>query len=959
MFDRIIELFHKIVKSRLIVLTILFSIMTAALLQRVFVLQIVNGEEYLNNYKLQIRKEVSTQGTRGNIYDRNGNILAKNKLSNMVTIEDDNTAEGTTKKNELLNDVIVRTIEIVESNGDSVSTDFGIELDEMGNYVFKTRESTTQRYRFLADVYGLISIDDLSDEQRIHTPEEVIEFLCVGNARTVKYQIEASDYEKDMLLKLVTIRYSMSLNLYTKYISTTIATDVNERTVAQISELSNTLPGVSIKESSLREYADSIYFSNILGYTGLISRDEFDNLDEAVQSDYRLTDMIGKAGLERTMDSILQGSRGTSTMYVDSMGNIIELLDEAAPTAGDNLYLTIDKELQIMTYKVIEAKLAGILLSKIQNVMSYNPNLENSEDNIIIPISAVYHALIDNHIIDMNHFASMDAKTSERNILSVFTSRQSQIIGEFSADAIFKYSDLSDEKKDYISYIDETVLRKDTRLLLTDAIDYNDEMYKDWNRGSLSLSEFLKYAISKNWIDTARLSSYLGTIEKYSEAEEIYNGIITFLQGYLKTDDGLSKRIYKYLIISGDVTGSELCMVLFEQGVLEDDESAYAQLSSGAGAYAFIKEKIESLEITPGQLGLEPSTASAVITDPNTGEVLACVSYPGYDNNRLTNTIDSVYYNQLMTDSAAAMYNKATQQTTAPGSTFKPLSAIAGISEGVISEGTYVFCDGEYETITPSPRCWIHPGGHSSLEVRGALQHSCNEFFYEIGYRLGTQTSSTGQTSFSNNLGLEKLAKYVEYFGMDRDTGIEIPESPSSVSTQDAVRSAIGQGSNAYTTTQLSRYAAIIANEGTVYDLTLINKITDSNGNLIKDNAPNADVHLDMISKSAWNAAKGGMEQMAAVNNTLKILSDNGLKVAGKTGTAQQSRLRANHVLFIGYAPSANPEIAISIRIANGYSSVYPTEIARDIFLYQFGLANEGDIVTNVAATVGVEVQND
>ena len=96
------------------------------------------------------------------------------------------------------------------------------------------------------------------------------------------------------------------------------------------------------------------------------------------------------------------------------------------------------------------------------------------------------------------------------------------------------------------------------------------------------------------------------------------------------------------MIKSGTITGRQVCMMLYEQGILDQDDEQYNGLKAGnVGAYDFMRSKIQSLEITPGQLGLEPCTGSLVATDPNTGEVLACVSYPGYDNNRLANNMDS------------------------------------------------------------------------------------------------------------------------------------------------------------------------------------------------------------------------------------------------------------------------------------------------------------------------------
>lgn len=142
------------------------------------------------------------------------------------------------------------------------------------------------------------------------------------------------------------------------------------------------------------------------------------------------------------------------------------------------------------------------------------------------------------------------------------------------------------------------------------------------------------------------------------------------------------------------------------------DESTYNNLLSGASdAYYWLYSKIESLEITPGQLGLEPCSGGIVVTDPNSGDVLACVSYPGYDNNRLANTMDSAYYNQLNTGLARIFYNRATQELTAPGSTYKMVSSTAGLEEGVIDTGSTIYCSG---ILKPSRR--IRSAGSIPME---------------------------------------------------------------------------------------------------------------------------------------------------------------------------------------------------------------------------------------------------
>ena len=198
-------------------------------------------------------------------------------------------------------------ISIVESNGDSIVNDFKIILNDNGEYAY-SMTSEVQRLRFLADVFGKATIDKLSNKQKAYSAADLMHYLCTDD--TYGYGLDEQKLSKEEILKLVTIRYSMGLNRYQKYVATTIASDVSESTTAAIMENLDTLQGVNIEEDSIRYYPDSKYFASILGYTGVISQDEYDALDEKESDSYSLTDVVGKAGLEQTLDKTLQGEKG-------------------------------------------------------------------------------------------------------------------------------------------------------------------------------------------------------------------------------------------------------------------------------------------------------------------------------------------------------------------------------------------------------------------------------------------------------------------------------------------------------------------------------------------------------------------------------------------------------------------------------------------------------------------------
>ena len=157
-----------------------------------------------------------------------------------------------------------------------------------------------------------------------------------------------------------------------------------------------------------------------------------------------------------------------------------------------------------------------------------------------------------------------------------------------------------------------------------------------------------------------------------------------------------------------------------------------------------------------------------------------------------------------------------------------------------------------------------------------------------------------------------------------------------------SVLSAIGQGSNNFTTVGLARYVTTIANNGTCYNLTLVDKVTDVNGNLLIDFQPEIR-NIVNLNSSTWNSLHQGMRKVVEKRSDYQNL---GITVAGKTGTAEETRKRANHALFVSYAPYENPEITITTRIANGYTSNYAANLTRDIYQYYFNLLDEDDILS-------------
>ena len=944
---------RRIKVSRETVLLLVFLALSIVLIYRLYRLQIIDGAKYRENFSMQTTRTRTIKSTRGNIYDRNGNILAASELSYSLTIEDNGDYKTNREKALSLNSEAYKISKMLKEGGNKVSVPFNIIISG-GKYEYDVTGFSLERFR--ADVYGHAYIDDLEEEERVSSADEMMKYLISEDGFAIKREKkpytddELKEYglPKDLteaeLLDIVKIRYALFTTSYQKYLPVTIATNLDEKLVARFIENKDSLTGIEIVEDTKRVYTDPIYFSSIVGYTGPVSAEDLAELKEQ-STEYDNQSIVGKVGIERIMETTLQGSKGSEVVHVDNMGKVLSIEENSRrdPIAGNDVYLTIDKDLQIAAYRMLEEKIAGILVNVI--VPGKEADLTVEDESLLkIPSYDVYNALIKNSIIDIHHFSSGEASDTEKEVKAAFDKKQDAVFTalnqQLTGSGPVAYKDLSSEMQEYQKYIVEDLLMNKTGILNNATIDKTDNTYLAWTRDmSISMQEYLTYAASKNWIDITEIVPY----ESYVDSIEIYRALSEYIENYLRDDDQFAKLLYKNMLFEDSISGTQIIQIMYDQGKLDKNDESYAMFNAGyKTVYDTMIDKIMNLDITPDMLALDPCSGSVVIVDPRSGEVRACVSYPGYDNNRLANSMDSEYYRKLVNDLSSPFYNKATQAKTAPGSTFKLITTTAGLSEGIINEYSQYNCLGIFDETETPLRCWNRIG-HGILDIRSAIMESCNVYFCNIAYDMGINEEG----EWSDSLSLGKLQSYAELYDMDKPSGIEIQESQPQVSDLSAIQSSIGQGTHSYTTTQMARYAATLANGGTSYNISLLDKSTDPEGVIIEDFSPEIRNRI-ILPESTWNVIHDGMRMMIQHR---KEFNDMPILVSGKTGTAQESKIRPPHALFIGYAPSNNPEIAIAVRISNGYSSMNTLSLSKDILKYYFELSEEEELITGHAAT--------
>lgn len=944
MIDFIKDWFEEVKKVRTFPIVVIYIGLIFILTNRLFQLQIIEGNKYSQESQKMLQKKRYIKGTRGNIYDCNGVPLAINEISYSITLEDN----GKLKSNEDKNEMIVNLLKILKRNHCSIDVHFEIKRNKKGKFYFTVKDSALDNFK--RDVYGLTSAKKMTSEQKAATAEDIFNFLRSKGTNANNFNIDES-YSDREALQIMEIRYAMFMNRYVKYMPIVIASNVDEKTRIAVKENSTILPGVEVATDTYRKYTQAKYFAHVIGYTGEVTEDELntyakENLGKKytkkelkkakkkISNSYMDADQVGKTGIEKEYENYLHGSKGYENLEVNDTGRILNVTSRKKAGTGKDIYLTIDSDLQKACYDMLEKELASIVLSKLHRGKG-NGTKGHAADGITISEYDIYFALIDNNIIDITTLNDKTASDAEKNLYQRFVSRRTTVMNKLKSilavNSTTTANDLSEEYQEYQSTVYKFLA--DEGIILNDKVDSKDSTYKQYVSKKISLSEFLQYAISNNWIDSAKLD--VGT--DYYVSTEIYDKMLKYIWKHIKDNKAFSKRIYYYMVSDGSISPNQLCVVLFEQGVLSYNENTVARLNSGSlHAYDFLRDQIRKLNITPAMLALEPCSGSVIVTDPDNGDVKACVSYPGYNTNKYANKIDTKYYYKMYEDKSYPMMYRAVQTKFAPGSTYKPLVAIAALTSGTISPSTRFTCTGTFTEVSNKPRCWNH-SGHGSITVAKAIEYSCNVFFYHVGYEMSNKYTNDAK-------GIATLKKYAEMFGFDSTSGISTAEYAPNISDMYSVPSAIGQGNNAYTPSQIARYVTALVNQKNCYDLTLLDKVKKASGETVLNNK--AKVHKSLqdcgISQSTWSTVYTGM--YGVVNGAsssvdqyfTSLKKDKGITVAGKTGTAQTNSNHPNNALFISFAPYNNPEYCTTVVIPNGYTSANAAEVGSNVYKYLF-----------------------
>lgn len=901
------------VTSRTFLTGIIFLLVFAAIWSSLYRVQILDAEHYREMAAENTYQEQEIEGIRGCIYDRYGRPLAVNTTSLALYYTPD-------ADNEDLNQSILYLLEIFQENGDEVTLqqEFPIGYDVNTGYYYQDAYDAASNeialYNFLAEIYNT-SRDELTSRQKMTTAEDAFVQL-----QTVTFHLPQVQ-DQNTLMMLASIRYAIFCGRWNSTTPVLIAKNISEKTQAAIMERRSDFTGFTVETVYSRQYPEGELFAHIVGYAGYISEDE---LADRAQDGYTEDDIIGKTGIELKYESELRGTDGLLRIELDGeTGNRVNETTLVPATQGNSIFLTIDRDIQEAAYQALKAQIKDLLIRKMTGV--------SSEDGKTYSLEDIYCALIDNNYISIQQIESSTGVYAA-SFKSVFDQQSEWNLEQLRT--LILSSDIM------IGQYDEII--QDTYNLMIEFMRDNEHLsydyqkdeayYEAYAQGKKTAGDFMEYCLRQGYINTS-----IYGIGEEENIDIILSTVIDSELSNLRRNSEYKKLIYRYIIQKNLYSDASFLYMLYEEDLIHNtDGSREAVMNGSLSLMNCLIRKIQEDEITPADLNLDPCSGSVVMTDCSSGEILAIVSYPSYDPNLFISSV--TYYNQIVMDNSGPLTFRALDEMRAIGSTYKMCTAITGLDLGYIDADTTVYDQYEYPNVNSvdKPRCWSVIS-HGNTNVVTALDHSCNYFFYDLGFRLCDPKENL---EFDDSVGLKKMAEYAKRLGLATPTGIEIGEGTPHTSDQDAVRSAIGQGTNAFSAANINRYTCTIANQGSVYNLYLVDEIHTAEGKILYQAEPEK-VSDTQISSEIYGIVQQGMRLVVTDEHAeeLSVLDQAGLQTAGKTGTAQELEDRPDHSLFTGFAPYESPEVVVTVVIPYGGGSSNAIPVFRDVIANYYGIA--------------------
>ncbi len=626
-----------------------------------------------------------------------------------------------------------------------------------------------------------------------------------------------------------------------------------------------------------------------------------------------------------------------------------------------NTRLTREVEIKAARGNILDSSGEKLVSTKlVYNVEIYKTKVDNDTlNNSLLLLAKTLEEngdkYVDNFPITINPFSFKNEETATN------FKTANKIDSSYDAEACFNYF------KERYKINNDNI--EDTRKIITLRYEIEKDGYSNTksvelasNISNASLAKINEMGSSFPGINTvseptiyypygelaSHILGYVGPIgeKELKENPEIYDqndiigkgGIEQVFEKYLKGTDGI-KQIGMSVdgIVTDEYTSKE---AIAGNDIMLTIDANLQKITEDALAHNI--EMMQNGELPGAETASE---GAAVVINVKTGEILAMASYPNYNPSLFVDGISTENWNNYLNDSRHPLINKAISSISPPGSTFKMVTAIAGLESGAIDVNTKINDTGKYTYYKDyQPVCWKR-SGHGWLNITQAIEKSCNYFFYETGRRTG----------------IDRLAQVATAFGLGQKTGIELPgEEKGVLASKDTmspwvdgytIQAAIGQLNNAFTPLQMAKYTAMIANGGKNLDVTLIKSINKADGTEVSKEEINSYVNDKLgisgnsgsdisISEENYKAIKEGMKGVTSDGSgtAYTYFKDFDIEVGGKTGSASTDLVGNANAWFVGFAPYDDPEIAVAVYVKDGQHGNYTAPTAREIFAQYLGM---------------------
>lgn len=928
--DRYIEQLKELIQNRIFILLCGILLLFSTLVVRLFDLQLVGGEAYAQSTTASVSKVMNVPAPRGNIYDRYGRPLAENTVAYSVQINNSITLDFGEYRIPLMQELT----DILWAKGATPSDDLPIASSGF-SFTFQGTEKEIQSQE--EDWKSQIG---LTKNEMDYTPSQCLDFLYD------KYDAPAS-YSEEQKRAYVTLCMTLSDQNLMVLLITENLEEYGETLSDELPIDMNYPYAFTFGNSASREksFKESVSMSDEeLSYTSLETLSylqEFFGLP-----DFLPIDMVRNAtGLRYSI--YLQRYQQYQSVTVAS-----DVSDKTLAYIEENNNIFANVAIDTVSLRVYPE---GEYFS---HILGYIRQMTESD-------YAIYAG-------DYDEFGNAIYSNSD-------------IVGQTGVEKLYE-RDLNgtdgkilievDSLGRQISEVETTtpISGKDVFLTLDSelqaiAFDTLEEQLKEAiitklttsTTDPLTIVDLFSAMVNANHISPSKI---MASYELYQYG--VYQRFLAANPDFDPEGEMATEEVRNFLLeglLNGNFTTRDAMLIAIEQGTMTATEEEIETLANGGGdVYAMILNRLTNGDLSPGETALDPCTGSVFVTDVNSGEVLASVSYPSYDNNELVNTFNNEYYNNLLQDTNTPLVNRPLKQKKAPGSTFKMVTAMAGLETGVITPTTEIQDMGIYtDAGTPYARCLIYSNygmTHGMVDLSFALEVSCNYYFYEVAFRLGNALENTTEA------GITTLNEYAAAFGLNSTTGIELEEyvptmaspyykerivklfNPDATTSQtrwtdgDTIRAAIGQSVNSYTAAQITRYIATLANGGTLYQLHMVDKLQNADGSLhyetpeiIENVAGFSEANVEAIHEGMLAVVEGDRGTMRTA------FADFPVSVAGKTGTAEEDQTRSSHSWLVCFAPYDEPQIAITVMIPFGEGTgALTSEVAKAIITEYLGL---------------------